>query len=227
MRQAALPGVTKNLQHAPTDSWSGFVSDAHFLERKDARAARRHLENMRFFETDKQERPETGFLDVNIHSSGPSSFRGGHHHHHHSDGPEVLDNNEPEDLSPEEEKSINMAQDAESMSDKVEISVRRSVAFAEDACAGSLTAAQVALATEVIAMFGGVAGIAGAWFAWKQDDSELPDELQVPDVGRAMPPCLMKPPPDRKISVSFGANRSNAGASGSASGLRMGTSETF
>merc|ERR1712070_114498 len=147
---------------------------------------------MRFFDAQGS---ETGFLDVSINRPGQSSssFM---REVHDREKVEEIDNAKPKDLDPEEEKTIDMAKSSESMSDKAEITVRRSMAFAEDACANSLTAAQVALWTEVIALFGGVAGILGAWFSWKQDDSEIPDELQVPDVGRAMPPVLMKPPPD-------------------------------
>lgn len=103
----------------------------------------------------------------------------------------------------EEDEVIQGALDAEAEADEAEVTVREAVETAEDAAEGSLSAAEVAIWTEAIAAMGTIAGIATSWFAWKMHDGFLPESLQVPDVGNQLPPEMLRPPPDRRVSVCF------------------------
>merc|ERR1712137_1170630 len=74
---------------------------------------------------------------------------------------------------------------------------------AMEATEDALSAAEVAISTEVIAAMGTLAGILTAWIGWKLHDSNVPDDLKVPDVGNTLPPELLRPPPDRRVSTCF------------------------
>lgn len=108
-----------------------------------------------------------------------------------------------QDKTREEEDVIQGALDAEAEAEEAEVTVKEAVETAEDAAEGSVSAAEVAIWTESIAAMGTIAGIATSWFAWKMHDNFLPESLQVPDVGNQLPPELLRPPPDRRVSVCF------------------------
>lgn len=93
-----------------------------------------------------------------------------------------------------------------------DMELRKVIERANDAAEDALSAAKVAVWTEVITAFGTVAGLISTWIAWKMDDSQLPPEMQVPDIGSSIPNELKRPPP----GPSRPAYPSPGAASGSA-----------
>merc|ERR1712176_40296 len=93
-----------------------------------------------------------------------------------------------------------------------------------EASENSLSAAEVAIYTEVVAALGATAGILTSWIGWRLHDSQVPAELAVPDRGEKLPPQLRRPPPDRRVSTCFRpsvqhiVSRIRTGASSSSAG---------
>jgi len=199
---------------------SDFFSDAQLLPRlggsSDGTKALRHVQNLGFLETQPVAN-DTGFLDVNVRGSSSFSAAQGRNHI-------------PVEEDPEARSALERASEAEAAADKAEVDVRVAVETAEDAAEGALSAAEVAIYTEVIAAMGTIAGICTAWIGWKMHNDQLPPELTVPDVGNKLPPELLKPPPDRRISLcgptaagGKGSRPSGTSSSGSASGTPLAT----
>lgn len=104
------------------------------------------------------------------------------------------------EVDPEEERIIERAEDAIASSNAADTDVRTAVETAEEAVAEGLTAAQVCLWTELVASIGAFAGIMTSWIGWKMDDSHLPEQLRVPEVGDKYPVAMMVPPPGTRVA---------------------------
>eukprot|EP00747_Dinoflagellata_sp_TGD_P180977 gnl/TRDRNA2_/TRDRNA2_34324_c0_seq1.p1 gnl/TRDRNA2_/TRDRNA2_34324_c0~~gnl/TRDRNA2_/TRDRNA2_34324_c0_seq1.p1 ORF type:complete len:301 (-),score=67.57 gnl/TRDRNA2_/TRDRNA2_34324_c0_seq1:45-947(-) len=89
------------------------------------------------------------------------------------------------------------ADEAKAESSMSEAELRKALKMSQDAAERALSAAQVAVWTEVLMAFGCIAGFLTSWAGWKMDDSQLPPEMQVPKEGEGLPPELLRPPPSR------------------------------
>lgn len=92
-------------------------------------------------------------------------------------------------------------QEAASSAAAADKEIRRIIERSNKAAADALSAAQVAVWTELIAAVGTMGGIITTWIGWKMDDAQLPSDLQVPappPETSTLPPQLRRPPPERE-----------------------------
>jgi len=101
----------------------------------------------------------------------------------------------------EEEEVEEVAEEAAATAKMSEADLRQIIEKSNEAATEALSAAQVALWAEVIATMGTLAGVLASWVGWKMDDSQLPEELQVPS-GDSLPPELKQPPPEAARMIS-------------------------
>jgi len=96
--------------------------------------------------------------------------------------------------------ALELSSDAQALSSVNETDLRDVIQKSNEAAEDALSAAQVAVWTEAIALIGCVAGICSSWISWKMDDDELPPELQVQGKG-GVPGDLLMPPPSSRIAT--------------------------
>lgn len=96
--------------------------------------------------------------------------------------------------------ALELSSDAQALSSVNETDLRDVIQKSNEAAADALSAAQVAVWTEAIALIGCVAGICSSWISWKMDDDELPPELQIHGKG-GVPGDLLMPPPSSRIAT--------------------------
>eukprot|EP00405_Crypthecodinium_cohnii_P013747 CAMPEP_0206457896 /NCGR_PEP_ID=MMETSP0324_2-20121206/23239_1 /ASSEMBLY_ACC=CAM_ASM_000836 /TAXON_ID=2866 /ORGANISM="Crypthecodinium cohnii, Strain Seligo" /LENGTH=287 /DNA_ID=CAMNT_0053929115 /DNA_START=76 /DNA_END=939 /DNA_ORIENTATION=+ len=95
--------------------------------------------------------------------------------------------------------------------------LREIVKRVNEASEEALAAAEVAVWTEVVAALGAAATILAAYVGWKMDDSQLPEEWQVPCAAIDLPPELRRPPPVSG-AAPVGAPTGNGNGNGSGNG---------
>ena len=105
------------------------------------------------------------------HASMPSSFRG-------------------RGIADAEEEAM----EAKSLSALTEAQLRKVIERTTEAAEEALSAAKVAVWTEVFAAIGTVSGLITTWISWQMDDSQLPKDMQVPDTGSGLPRELRRRP---------------------------------
>jgi len=100
-----------------------------------------------------------------------------------------------------------MAADATAQASIAEVEVRKAVQEANDAAEDALAAAQVAVWTEIIGAIGTCAGLFASFIGLKMDDSELPEDVKLPDTAKGLPQELLRPPPGTRVDSRARGNR--------------------
>lgn len=103
----------------------------------------------------------------------------------------------------QQEEAVEQAQHATAEASTAQKHIEVTVETAVEACDTALSAAEVGLYTQVIALMGTTAGMFTSWLGWKLHDSQLPKEFKVPDAGNVLPPELLRPPPNQRVSTAF------------------------